>query len=234
MTLPTPEAIFYSLAGGIIPAIVWLLFWLREDKKRPEPRGLIALAFVGGMIAVPLVIPFQKISQDLVANNIFWTFLLWAALEELFKYGSASVTALHRKEMNEPIDALIYMMTTALGFVAVENTLFILKPIILGNITEGLITGNLRFIGASLLHTISSATVGIAMALSFYKSPSTKRLAVVVGLILAIILHAAFNLSIIKETNSTTLAAFGFVWIAIVTLMLLFEKVKTIHPVNKI
>ena len=227
-----PEVFLFSLVGGIIPAIIWLLFWLREDRKRPEPRGLIMLAFLGGMLAVPLVIPFQQLT--LVNGNQFLTFLSWATLEEIFKFGAAYVIALRLKEDNEPIDPIIYMMTVALGFAALENAIFLFHPLVNGNYTESLITGNIRFIGASLLHTISSATIGIAMGLSFYKERSVKNIYLIIGVFVAIALHTAFNLFIIKENSGTTFATLGFVWIAIVVLMLLFERVKRVYAVNKI
>jgi RsiW-degrading membrane proteinase PrsW (M82 family) len=227
----SPEVLILSLVGGIIPSLIWLSFWLREDKKRPEPRGLIMLTFVAGMIAVPLVIPFQKWTQ--VAGNTFLTFLFWAGLEEVFKFGAAYISALWRREDNEPIDPIIYIMTAALGFVAMENTFFIFKALTHGNYTESLITGNMRFIGASLLHTISSAAIGIAMGLSFYKSRFAKNLYILTGLIIAIGLHTTFNLFIIKENSGLTFATLGFVWIAIVILMLFFEKIKSVYPVNK-
>jgi RsiW-degrading membrane proteinase PrsW (M82 family) len=232
MILPNADSLFFAHLGGIIPALIWLWFWLREDKKRPEPRGLIMLTFVAGMLVVPIAIILQKATFN--RDSLFFTFIIWAIFEELLKFGAAYFTVLRRKEMDEPIDALIYMMTAALGFVAIENTLFILDPIINGDIIGTVITGDLRFIGASLLHTISSATIGISIALSFYKDKLTKKKYLITGIILAIALHAAFNLSIINETTSNTLATFGFVWIAIVVLMLFFEKVKKIYPVNKI
>jgi len=233
--MPTTDIIFFSLLGGIIPALVWLLFWLHEDNKRPEPRGLLALTFFFGMLAVPLVIPFEKWWLEFGGNSPpGLTLFIWAAIEEIFKFGAAYLVALRRKEMDEPVDALIYMMTAALGFSAAENAIFMFHPLALGNVTEGLITGNVRFIGASLLHTLSSATIGVAMAVSFYSSKKVKFRDILWGMIIAITLHATFNLFIMKEQGGTTFATFGFVWIAIVVLMLLFEKVKRIYAVNKI
>lgn len=232
MNTISASTLFYSLAGGIIPALIWLIFWLQEDKKRPEPRDLIMMAFLGGMLVIPLAIFLQKVTYD--EESLVLTFIAWATFEELLKFCAAYVLVLRRKEMNEPIDALIYMMTVALGFAALENALFILGPLHEGDVLGGVITGNLRFVGASLLHTISSAAVGAAIAFSFYKSRLVKDLYLLIGLLVAIALHTAFNLSIMKESTSNTLATFGFVWIAIVILMLLFERVKKIYPVNKI
>ncbi len=226
------QTLFFSLLGGIVPAIVWLLFWLKEDSKRPEPRGMLMLSFFAGMLAVPLVIPFQKYFQ--ITGDETTTFLIWAALEETLKFIVAFFVAIHQKEDNEPVDGLIYMLTVALGFSAMENALFIFNPLSMGNITESLITGNVRFIGASLLHTLCSAVIGIGLGLSYYKATATKVWSVAVSLILAIALHTAFNLFIMKGQSGTTFATFGFVWIAIVVLMLFFEKVKSIYPVNKI
>lgn len=226
------ETLFYSLFGGILPALVWLFFWLREDAQRPEPRGLIMLTFFCGMLAVPLVIPFQRLTY--LPLNELMTFTLWATIEEVFKFGAAYFVALRSREDDEPLDPLIYMMTAALGFVALENFLFILNPLTSGNIVEGLITGNVRFVGANLLHTISSAAIGIAMGLSFYKSRLSKQFYLAIGFIVAIALHTAFNFFIIKSATSTTLATLGFVWIAIVILMLFFEEIKTVHPVDTI
>lgn len=224
--------LFFSLLGGIVPAIVWLLFWLREDNKRPEPRGMLILSFFAGMLAVPLVIPFQK--YFMVEGDMTTTFLIWAGLEELFKFLAAFFVAICQKDDNEPVDGLIYMMTVALGFSAMENTIFIFHPLSEGNITESLITGNVRFIGASLLHTLCSAVIGIGLGLSFYKSTATKVWSVIVSLVLAIGLHTLFNLFIMREQSGTTFATFGFVWIAIVVLMLFFEKIKSVYPVNTI
>jgi len=54
------ETATYALFGGILPALVWLVFWLREDKKNPEPKKLILRTFLFGMGAVMIVLFFQK------------------------------------------------------------------------------------------------------------------------------------------------------------------------------
>ncbi|MFA6273526.1 MAG: PrsW family glutamic-type intramembrane protease [Candidatus Paceibacterota bacterium] len=222
------ENIILALAGGIIPVLVWLWFWLREDRLHPEPRILILTAFLAGMLAVPLVIPFEKAVSDYFGSGTL-IFVIWAIIEELAKFFVAWVVVLRRREVDEPIDAMIYMITIALGFSAIENSLFILTPIIGGDTIGALVTGNLRFVGATLLHMISSSAIGAAIALSFYQSAKIKKKFVIVGVILSIILHTVFNLFIIKgNNNGGTFFVFLSVWITVVVLMIVFEKVKSL------
>ena len=124
------ETLTYALLGGILPALVWLLFWLREDRKNPEPNNLILKTFLLGMISVILVLPFQKGVEMITPSLGALAILLWAILEEVFKLGAGYFGGLHSKEDNEPIDPIIYMITAALGFVALENTLFIMGPLL--------------------------------------------------------------------------------------------------------
>lgn len=220
------QTLLFALLGGILPALLWLWFWLREDKKRPEPRGLIMLSFVAGMIAVLFVLPFQKFADTYFTGIV--VIVLWAAVEEIFKYGGAYFSALKKKAMDEPIDAVIYMITVALGFAALENALFMLNPLMNGDIASTIVNGNLRFLGATLLHTLSSATIGIMIALSFYKSKWMRKLYTFFGIILAIVLHTLFNFFIIEGGGNKMFIVFFSVWVGIILLILIFEKIKKI------
>lgn len=173
--------ILYALAGGILPAIFWLLFWLREDERRPEPRRLVIRTFILGMCSVIVVLPFQKIVGDTFPGFGLLPFLLWATLEEGFKFGAAYMGGLKEIDDNEPIDPMIYMITAALGFVALENTLFIFNPLLQKDLIGGLLTSNFRFIGSSLLHVLSSAVIGAGIAVSFYKSKKIKKMDFFIG-----------------------------------------------------
>ncbi|PIT91287.1 hypothetical protein COU17_01540 [Candidatus Kaiserbacteria bacterium CG10_big_fil_rev_8_21_14_0_10_49_17] len=220
------QTLLYALLGGVLPALLWLWFWLKEDKRCPEPRGLILFAFLIGGLLVPLVIPAQKWVMGTFSGVL--VIILWAVLEEVFKYVGAWLSVLKRKAMNEPVDAVIYMVTVALGFSALENALFLLNPLSVGQFIDGFLTGNLRFFGATLLHVLSSATIGVALALSFYKSKKTKRLFLLCGLILAIILHTVFNFLIINSNGENIFLVFLGVWCGVIVLILLFEKIKRI------
>ena len=130
------------------------------------------------------------------------------------------------KHIEEPIDWPIYMITVALGFAALENTLFLIEPLSLQQTTVGLLTGQLRFLGSTLLHTVSSAIVGMALGLSFHMESWHKKWYLLVGLLLAIALHSTFNFFIMKNNGNDFLQVFSFLWVVTIIIMLLFEKLR--------
>jgi len=216
--------VVFAAAFGIIPALIWLWFWLKED-IHPEPTKLIIFTYLLGMLAVLVALPLQKGVEKILSNETA-LFVVWALIEELLKFGAAWIGGLHTSSDDEPIDAMMYMLVAALGFTAMENTLFLIDPLISGNIGNALITGNLRFVGATLLHIMSSASLGVLLALSFGTSRSTKVSYVIIGLILAGTLHSLFNIFIIQSTQNGVFIIFGVVWVCIIALLLAFERIK--------
>ncbi len=218
--------IFFAPFFGILPALIWLWFWLKED-MHPEPNKFIIFTFLMGMLSVVITLPVQTFIKYIFQNDIL-LFVLWAGSEEILKFLAAFVGGIHSKVDDEPIDPVIYMIVSALGFVALENTLFLIDPLLNGKLMEVLITGNMRFIGATLLHVISSGTVGVFLALSFYKDKLWKRIYGILGIIIAIILHTGFNLFIVNLVDTNFFLIFGFVWVGIIILLMMLEKIKKI------
>lgn len=220
--------ILAAAAGGILPALAWLWFWLREDSKHPEPRRLIALAFLAGMATVAVVIPIENYIGTFIKDQTV-LFTIWSGIEEVSKYLAALATVLWRREDDEPVDVVIYMIIVALGFAAAENSLFLLSPLAGHTLTQTIITGNLRFVGATLLHVLSSAVIGVVLALSFYGSRTDKLYHAVTGVVLAVLLHALFNFFILSEPEENVLRTFGFVWLGVIALLAVLEFVKRIR-----
>jgi RsiW-degrading membrane proteinase PrsW (M82 family) len=216
--------LFIAILGGVLPALIWLVFWLLEDRCQPEPKRFIFFCFVGGMLVVWPALFVERF----LANEFSGTTLLlgWAATEELLKFGAACIMALVWASYDEPLDAVIYMVTAALGFSAMENALFLLTPIAQGDLVRSVVTGDLRFIGATLLHTLSSATIGITLALSWGQGALARRSAALGGVILAIFLHTLFNFFILKGGGGSTFWVFLFIWCGIVAVLLLTERIK--------
>ena len=230
MTLTT---LGYAFLGGLLPSLIWLYFLLKEDASHPEPKRLIVFTFIAGMAAVPLAIPFEQwscanLNALLGCREDFNAPILisWALIEEVLKYTLAAVFILWRRAVDEAPDYVIYMITIALGFAAAENMLFLLTPLLDGQFALSLLTGNVRFLGSTLLHVIASAAIGFSLAFSTAYRPAGRTAAAAVGLILAIALHTAFNMLIINQGTSTTLAAFFLIWMVAVIFFAAFEVLK--------
>jgi len=219
----------YAVIAGVLPSLLWLAFFTHEDSAHRKHRGIIFGCFIGGTIAVIIAIFAEKAIADSVTDSTT-RYVLWAAFEEIIKFFVASAIIFHGRSNEDPVDAMIYCASVALGFAAIENTLFILGPLSNGGVAQALITTNMRFIGATLVHVVSSSFIGFMVGYVFYRGWLTKIIAAFVGLAGAITLHATFNLSIINASSVDTLKAFGWIWGAVVILIILFEEVKAVRP----
>lgn len=233
------NSLLITFFGGVFPTFIWLYFWLQEDKKNPEPKSAILRTFLFGMLAVPIAAGGQFIWNNFFINHADIEFLfeshylmavitlvIWSAIEELLKYMAANSGGISRTDNNEPIDPIVYMITAALGFAALENMFYLYKMIIDNQpLKELFITGNVRFIGATMLHVASSAIVGIFMAFAYNKNSEVKSRYLVTGVVLSIILHTIFNSFIIRSGGST-LIGFAAVWLVALYIILMFERIK--------
>ena len=168
----------YAILSGLIPAIIWLNFWLQEDSNHPEPKKRILITFcfgaVAALVAYPLEYPIQTYLPLLIPGGTLIIIILSVFIEEILKFGAAYIGAFNTPDFDEPIDAIVYLTTAALGFSALENIIFILVPLIQGGVTDTILTINLRFIGASLLHIAASGTVGLFLDLHFINHSEKK------------------------------------------------------------
>ena len=246
--------LIYAFLGGILPAIVWLVFWLKQDKEKPEPKIMIIIAFIGGIVAVFGSLYFEKIcagidiknllsgdflkplltwlqniviEEKIPLNNLLVVIFFAPIIEEFLKFIMGYFLVLRSKDDDEAIDPMIYMITVALGFAAIENMLFLIDPITKGSIANGILTGNMRFIGATLLHTISSVIVGMFIGFHFFNRKMSKFGWTITGLVCAIITHALFNFFMVGNAKES-LMALEIIWVAVIIVLLAFEKIKKI------
>ena len=219
---------------GIAPSICWLLFYLRKD-CHPEPKHLIWKTFLMGIIISPLAVLFQLgfVKLGLISSVLTgdaWSFFLWAALvEEMIKFYAVKVIVLDDPEFDEPVDAMIYMVTAGLGFAAIENILVMFR-VVPDGASAALGVWTLRFMGAILLHALSSAIVGYFLAMSWFYHHHRKKL-IVTGLAMATLFHFAFNSFLSSEEQFVGLLYSTALLIIMAFLVaILFDKIKEKDP----
>lgn len=192
----TPAIIGYMVLA-LLPTILWLVFFLREDSK-PEPTRLLIKTFLYGALTSVPVLFFQIFSEkifDGYISSFFVSAIILALFEEFFKFIGAYLAIHKAPEFDEPVDPMMYMVVAGLGFATIEN-LFVVASVALEyqNTFTFTAVGSamiLRFIGATLLHVLASAIVGYFWSKGIYKM-SVKGF-VVFGIIASTIIHAIFN-----------------------------------------
>jgi len=193
-----------SIFFGILPGIIWLLFYLRED-VHPEPKHLILQVFMLGALSAPLALFAESILNKTLnsfGDKIFlWVFLiLMATVEEIAKYLVVWFKMSKDKDLDEPIDAMVYMVVAALGFATAEN-IFFSSSAFADSAVLGIGVISARFIGSTLLHTLSSSIIGYGMALNMHSFPQKRLFLMTSVFIEAILLHALFNYVILSTKN---------------------------------
>lgn len=209
---------------GLLPSFIWLSFFLQED-IHPEPRKMIFLVFLMGIIAAVFAVALQYPLEGFLKSRgmdmmTFLPITILATIEELFKFGFAYLAISKSKFLDEPVDAMIYMVGVASGMAAFENVALMLSPEVISQKSNILV---LRFLGATLLHVLSSSIVGYYWAKGMMK----KNIAVWVlaGLIMAGIFHGIFNYLIVLS-NGGIIYSILFLIISAFFIFYDFEKLK--------
>jgi len=237
--MPTVFNSALLVALGLAPSLVWLSFYLRRD-CHPEPKSMLTKAFLMGIvIALPAVLLQWGFSglRTTFGLEIFSqgtpAFFLWSSfVEEFLKFFAIYLVVVRSPEFDEPIDAMIYMITAALGFAAIENVLVMFTTISNGT-GIALNTLALRFIGATLLHALASGLMGYFLAMSWFFREHKKKL-IIFGLAIATLFHAAFNMLIASSQESAN-PVIGLVYTTFLLIILaflvsiLFDKIKERH-----
>ena len=221
---------------GLAPSLIWLSFYLKKD-CHPEPKYLLTKAFLMGIIISPLAILLQLGFSEL--KNLFEfgfldqgtpAFFLWSSfVEEFLKFFAIYLVVVRTPEFDEPVDGMIYMISAALGFAAIENILMMFN-IIPDGAGTALNTLALRFVGATLLHALASGLMGYFLAMSWFFREHKKKL-LVFGLAIATLFHAAFNMLIAFAQESAN-PVVGLIYTTFLLIILaflvsiLFDKIR--------
>lgn len=238
--------VILALGLALVPGLAWLFFYLQED-PHPEPKSLLAAVFVSGgafaflALTGQVLLEFSGWATDPVAGSrtlpsfyentyfilphamVLFSIFAFALIEESFKFVAVWLNVHGKPDFDEPIDAMIYMVAGALGFATVENIGAIApdpgQPTLLAAVYETL---SLRFVGATLLHALCSGIVGYFWAIAI-RDFGAKRF-VVLGVVVATVLHTFFNYLIISYGS----LVYTLVFVLVIGLFVLhdFEKLK--------
>ncbi len=221
-----------ALVFGLLPGFAWLVFYFTEEEDRPEPKRLIVLTFFAGIAFGFFTVVIEQWWTGALAKigvELFSviSLLTLALIEEVMKFGAAYFSIGKSAAVDEPVERMLYMIVAAMGFATLENLGAVANiPASLAFVNAFFTTASLRFVGATLLHALTSGIVGYHWALGVARRKVGRNLAV--GFAYAAALHALFNYLILTYGN----VAYTLVLLLIVGFFVLndFEKLKVGRP----
>ena len=192
----TPSAILLALIplSYTIPLFVWL------DRLEPEPRAMRWNAFLWGAGISVLVASFFNDLTSAAAGMAVAAVVSAPISEEIMKILGIS-SAAKRRQIDGPLDGAVYAGYVGLGFAAVENVIYFSDAInedVLGS------TFVLRGLFSPLAHPYFCMWAGVAVGRAVQRGRS-RRVAAVRGLLVAIPLHATWNLGAVSPIFSVLL-----------------------------
>lgn len=189
------------ILATLVPGLVWVWFFYRQDTADKEPLSLLAATFGLGILAILpaawLEMPFRDIltAPGSSLSRLIVLIVTVGLIEEASKL-AALYPAYRSPAWNEPVDGIIYGSTAGLGFAAAENLLYA--------VTFGFEVLPLRAVFASLAHASFSGLVGFYLARVKLRGQSAS--IAIYGLVVASVLHGFYNFVIIDDAIPPALA----------------------------
>lgn len=195
------------IAMSLLPGVLWLIYFYRKDRFEPEPKGLITKMFFGGMfLVIPAGIleylwrsPLQeaRLRGDILALFLY-SFFLIGLIEEGVKLIFLILAIYPHRELDEPVDGIVYGVTVGLGFAVLEN-LFYTQAL-------GFQVGLVRAVVGCLAHAAFTGTG--AHYLSLAKKASRPWGFFLKAFVIAVFWHGLYDFLLF--TNNSILAFLAF------------------------
>ncbi len=185
-------------------AYVGIIYWV--DRYEKEPIWLLSATFLWGAIPSILVaiilnellsIPFTSLLDDSIAGMASAAFI--APIVEETAKGAAllGIVFLRRRDIDSPLDGIIYGAMVGLGFAMVENYFYFSNEFASGGLSALGVNVFFRAFVFGLNHALFSAVFGLALAYArLSTSDGVKMFVPISGWVLAVTLHATHNATV--------------------------------------
>jgi RsiW-degrading membrane proteinase PrsW (M82 family) len=198
----------WGASGLLISTGMWAWVLRRYDRLEPEPiKVLLRVGLLGGLMSIIPAIIGNNLADHFLGLHGFVTdfsrrislpLALGSAVfvginEETWKFLATIRLVKKLPEFDQPIDGMIYAMTVALGFAALENVEYIVR------LGPGVLV--VRSVLSMPTHLACAAIWGYGLARARFISPDKKYVKTALPYLLAAAgVHAAFDFFIFLRT----------------------------------
>ncbi len=217
-----------SLAMAIAPALILLAYYYRQDKRKPEPKGLIFKIFLLGIISIiPAILLELALSalEDFVSwwallYYLFEAFVVAGICEELIKLWVVTSFAYKNVHFDEVMDGVVYTIVASLGFACMENILYVMD--------RSWTVALLRAFTAVPMHAVCSGMMGYYIGKAKFASEKAEESALMKrGFWTAVGIHGLYDFLLFSIPLFGIVVAFGVIPLLIWAFFALRKKIKT-------
>lgn len=219
----------YTIGGVLLGTAIWLWILRRYDRVEPESiRHLVQVGVVGGFASITVAVALNEgvraglglemdifeHAADISAVRLFVFCASVGLIEEVTKAVAAVQTTRRLGDLDEPVDAMVYAMTVALGFASFENLFYAMRfgsDVLLA-----------RFLWPVPAHMAYAALWGYGLAYARFARAERPRWVVMVpSVLMAAAFHAGANyLLFLEETVPAVIS------LAVLTLLAVLAHVR--------
>jgi RsiW-degrading membrane proteinase PrsW (M82 family) len=196
-----------SAVMAALPILIYLLVIWRLDRYEREPLWLVGVTFLYGAIGAIILAVILSLGVMVAAGTDDFTFgaSVVAPLCEEPAKGLIVFLLLFTRHFDNTTDGLIYGAATGLGFAMTENFMYFNQADEIGGVEAWQLVVILRSLFTALMHCAASAAFGAILGRFRYRSGAQQwLLAPLLGLLVAMSLHAAFNSALVFSVTTGT------------------------------
>ncbi len=220
---PVHPALLITFA--FLPVVIIMLFVNHMDKKEKESIWLILGVFACGAASVPLVMGARGFSELLITRikgegvigeglmRFLQILVVTALLEELCKYLATAILTWNSREFNYTYDGIVYGVTASLGFICVDNIIFVLQ--------NGLGAALTRMVTEVPMH----AALGVYMGFYYGKAKAGLPWAMTKSILIPVILHVVYDYLIYLTVSVEILLAMPLILFTLGLFSMAFNRI---------
>ena len=210
---------------AIAPSIALVIYFYKQDKKKPEPIGLVTRIF---FLGIGFIIPacfaeyffdiiFKQLNGILILYHFLKAFIVAAFIEELIKLIIVKQFVYKNPHFDEVMDGIVYTIVASLGFACMENLIYV--------IDGGLEIALVRAFTAVPMHAVASGIMGYYIGKAkFSENKQQEKSLIYKGLWFAILIHGFYNFLLFASPETSFIIALGVFPLIILTFLKLKEK----------
>ncbi len=228
--------VLFSAIAAIVPMSLYLFLIWKFDRYDREPfkfllvnylwgaLGAIVLSLIGSLIITALL---SIIIKDIIQLNRFGSIVVAPIVEETTKGFFLLITVASRK-FDNITDGIVYGGAIGLGFGMTENFFYFIS--FSQSVPSWIMLVIVRSLFSGVMHCVSTATLGAFFGYAKFKPMLQRVVFGMIGLLIAMTIHAIWNFSL----NFEEIAPLGFLFLFISIIIFIITFSLSIKSERKI